>query len=111
MRRQRTSLQRAKIFNAHNGICHICGGKIHVGESWDLEHIIPLDISGDDTDDNLAPAHVLCHKSKTRDDKKDIAKCNRVSAKHKGAWKSRNPLPGGKGSKLRKKVNGQVVPR
>lgn len=92
-RRQRTTLQRARIFDAAAGTCHICGCKITTGDKWDIEHIIPLEISGDDTDDNLAPAHVRCHKTKTRTDAGDIAKCRRVAAKHKGASRAKVKIP------------------
>lgn len=107
-RRARTTLQRARLFEDHRGRCHICECKIQVGEKWEVEHVIPLEIGGDDSDDNLAPAHVKCHKAKTKADARDIAKCRRVAAKHKGAKTARNPL----GSrKWKKKVDGSVVPR
>jgi len=111
-RRKRTTLQRAKIFEAHDGKCHICGEKIDgTKEAWELEHIIPYEMTRDDTDENLAPAHVSCHLRKTREDKANIAKAKRVSAKHKGAHRSKNPLPGGRNSKVKIKMDGTVVPR
>lgn len=85
-RRARTKLQRAKIFFAHGGKCHLCGHKIDaVKEGFELEHVIALEISGDDSDENLRPAHVLCHKEKTKGDKAVIAKVKRIQAKHIGA--------------------------
>ena len=112
-RRSRTTLQRAAIFDAHNGLCHICGEKIDgTREAWELEHIIPYALMRDDSDENLAPAHVSCHRAKTRKDKGDIAKSNRVRAKHFGAKApSRFPLPGGRNSKFKKKIGGGVVAR
>ncbi|GAA6162606.1 hypothetical protein NBRC116590_03100 [Pelagimonas sp. KU-00592-HH] len=111
-RRKRTPLQRASIFEAHKGICHICGERIDgTREKWELEHIVPFDLTRDDSDENLAPAHVACHKAKTREDKARISKANRVRAKHIGAHKSRHPLPGGKSSKFKRKVGGPVVLR
>lgn len=106
-RRKRTTLQRAAIFDAHNGKCHICGEKIDgTREAWELEHIVPFDLTRDDTDENLAPAHVVCHRQKTKQDKTIIAKSNRVAAKHKGARAPKTRLPGSKGSGWRKPLNG-----
>ncbi|WP_406646937.1 HNH endonuclease signature motif containing protein [Aliisedimentitalea scapharcae] len=111
-RRKRTTLQRAKIFDDHKGKCHICEEKIDgTREAWELEHVIPYEMTRDDTDENLAPAHVSCHRGKTRADKADIAKAKRVSAKHNGARMSKNPLPGGKNDRRKKKIDGTVVPR
>ena len=111
-RRKRTPLQRAAIFKAHEGVCHICGEKIDgTREKWELEHIVAFELTWDDSDDNLAPAHLSCHKKKTRNDKAVIAKAKRVQAKHMGAHRSKHPLPGGRGSKFKKKVGGGTVLR
>lgn len=85
-RRTWTTLQRAQIFLLHKGQCHLCPHKIDGGkERWDLEHIIPLAMGGKDEIENLAPAHVDCHKDKTKSDKANIAKAKRREAKHIGA--------------------------
>lgn len=111
-RRKRTSLQRAKIFEEHKGVCHLCGQRIDgTREKWELEHVIPYELTRDDSDENLRPAHVTCHKAKTAQDKKDIAKAKRVSAKHTGAYRPKSTIPGSKGSKFKKKIGGGVVLR
>lgn len=107
-RKSHTGLQRAKIFEARGGICHICGEKIKIGEPWDIEHIIPLAISDDDSDKNKAPAHRSCHKAKTKKDQTDIAKGKRIRAKHIGAWKPQSSLSKGR---WKKKLDGTVVAR
>jgi 5-methylcytosine-specific restriction endonuclease McrA len=99
------------VFDSAGGVCHLCGLKIAVGEAWEVEHVIALEISGDDSDDNLRPAHVACHRPKTAEDAGRIAKAKRVHAKHIGAHRSASPLPGGRGSKWKRKINGAVVPR
>ena len=112
-RRKRTTRQRAKIFTDHGGLCHICKGKIDgTKERWELEHIVPYELTRDDTDENIAPAHVGCHKKKTATDKGKIAKSARVNAKHIGAApQSKAPLPGGRKSKWKRKVGGGWVAR
>jgi 5-methylcytosine-specific restriction enzyme A len=110
-RRKRTAIQRAAIFDQHEGICHLCGGKIDgAREAWELEHLVAHALNGDDSDENLRPAHVACHKAKTKEDVARIAKAKRVHAKHIGAKpRSKNPLPGSKGSGMRKRMDGSVV--
>lgn len=112
-RRHISTKQRAELFLAHKRICHICGGEIDgIRERWDVEHIIPLALGGDDEPSNWAPAHVACHKLKTKQDAADIGRARRVSARHVGATApSRTPLPCGRRSKWKKKINGSVVPR
>ncbi len=112
-RRRMNTTRRARIFQAANGICHICGEPIDgTRERWDADHVIPLEISGDDSDDNLRPAHERCHRAKTsKEDAPTIAKCKRVAAKHSGARKAKATLPGSKHSKWKRKIDGTVVPR
>jgi len=110
-RRSMTPLRRARIFDAHSGTCHLCGQKIAVGEAWEAEHIIALEISGDDSDANLAPAHVACHRAKTADDAGRIAKARRVRAKHIGAHRPKATLPGSRASKWKRRIDGTVVRR
>lgn len=81
-----TTKRRALIFERHKGTCYLCGAKIQIGEAWDAEHIIAWEISRDDSDDNLKPAHKKCHAVKTSRDRRDIAKVKRMEAKHNGTW-------------------------
>ena len=92
-RRRRSPKRRAQIFAAHDGICHICEQRIDgTREAWEVEHIIPLEISGDDSDGNLAPAHSRCHTAKTKADARDITKCRRVNQKHTGARRKKGGI-------------------
>lgn len=112
-RRTWTPRRKLAVFETHGGKCHICGQKIDgAREPWELEHLIPIAMGGDDDETNAAPAHVSCHAQKTTTDRKQIAKANRVRAKHNGAKKlAQRLIPGSKGSGLRKKVSGEVVRR
>ena len=112
MTRRMSNTRRARIFEAHNGTCHICGQKIDgTRERWDAEHIIPYALTNDDSDDNLAPAHIACHATKTPQDVAQIAKAKRVNRKHTGAHRPKSTLPGSKDSKWKRKIGGEVVPR
>lgn len=114
-RKNMTPRLRLKVWEAHKGMCAICGGKIDgVRERWVLEHLVPLSLGGADDESNMAPVHEGCAMAKTFGKSGDIAKAakaKRVKSKHLGIKKSKNPLPGGKGSKLKKKIDGSVVPR
>ena len=102
---------RVALFQKHDGTCHLCGGKIHAGEAWEVEHVIPFAMGGADTEDNWCPAHTKCHKAKTVKDVADIAKAKRREARHIGAKVSKSPMPFGKGSKWKRKMDGSVVLR
>ena len=111
-RRHLSTKARTAIFVASGGICHLCGGKITVGQAWEIEHVIPLAQGGSDEPDNMRPAHARCHKAKTADDLGNIARAKRREAKHIGAKApSRRPLPFGKRSPWKMKLDGRIVPR
>src|SRR5262245_1870377 len=57
--------KRAEIFRDCDERCHLCGGRIDVGQKWDVEHVIPLAMGGADDITNWRPAHTKCHKGKT----------------------------------------------
>lgn len=80
-RRSMTKARATRIFLAADGVCHICTTRIRDGEPWEAEHVTALTLGGADTDDNLRPAHVRCHKAKTADDKRADAKRNRIIAR------------------------------
>lgn len=111
-RRRLSSKQRLEIFESHKGICHLCNTKITVADKWDLDHVIPLALGGEDTAANLSPAHDVCHRDKTAiTDVPAIAKGERIRAKHTGAWRSRRPMVGSKSSGWKKKMDGTPVRR
>ena len=112
MTRRMSPTRRLRIFESHKGTCHICGDKIDgTRERWEVEHIIAYALTRDDSDENLAPAHVACHATKTPQDVAQIAKAKRVNRKHTGAHRPKSTLPGSKGSKWKIKVGGKAVPR
>ena len=112
MTRRMSPTRRARIFEAHNGICHICAQKIDgTRERWEVEHIVAYALTRDDSDKNLAPAHERCHAAKTSQDVTQIAKAKRVHRKHTGAHRPKSTLAGSKASKWKRKISGEVVPR
>ena len=105
-RRTISTKARTALFLKRGGVCHLCGGAVSAGEKWELEHLIPVAMGGDDEEHNWFVAHVKCHASKTKDDVANIAKAKRRQARHIGSHISRNPLPGGRNSRLKRRMDG-----
>ena len=80
---------RVRVFERHNGVCHISGRRILAGDKWDLEHIKPLALGGEHRESNMAPALVEPHKIKTKAERRVKAKDDRVRKKHLGVRKPR----------------------
>ena len=114
-RRSISAKERTEIFAAFAGVCHICGFEIDGGrEAWQADHIIPLRLGGDDErgSANIQPAHDACHSDKTREDVRHISKSKRMRQREMGIKKTvRNPLPGSKASRWKKRLDGTVVRR
>ena len=85
-RRRFNDKDRARIFASNKGCCHLCGGKIDgVREKWEIEHVIAWELTRDDSDENLRPAHPDCHKTKThQQDRPAINKAKSREAKYLG---------------------------
>lgn len=112
-RKQLNSRDLSALMERESRTCHLCSGQIGATEAWDVSHEIPLAQGGEDTETNWRMAHRKCHRAHTATvDLPAIAKTRRIRARHFGAKApSRRPLPFGRNSKLKKKVNGQVVQR
>ena len=107
-----TAKVRADIFLRHDGVCHLCSMKVIPGQEWDVSHEIPLETGGRDDDSNWLVAHRRCHRVHTASvDLPLIAKVKRIHQRHIGAKKSKSPMPFGRGSKLKRKMDGSVVRR
>jgi len=93
--------------------CAACDAQIDLALSyWEADHRIPVALGGSNEPDNIDPLCQHCHKLKTT--KKDIpiiAKVTRTREKQQGIRRSSKPMPFGKHSGLKKKMNGDVVPR
>lgn len=102
----------ARVFERHGGRCHWTGRKIMAGEAWDVDHVVALINGGENRESNLAPIlRGKPHQEKTAEDvaiKKKIAK---IRARHLGIKQPKKPFPGGKQSKWKRTMDGQVVPR
>lgn len=102
---------RLRVLEAHGGTCALTGQKIRPGDEWDLDHIQALANGGENRETNLQPVLRAAHRKKTAQDVAQKAKDRRVRSKHLGVHQSKTPMPGGRGSKYKRKVGGGVVLR
>jgi 5-methylcytosine-specific restriction enzyme A len=105
MRKEFSTRTKALAFQRSNGRCEECGFKLTPGK-YHFDHRNPDGLTGDNRLNNCSVLCIGCHYEKTRNDIGDIAKAKRREARHIGAHKSRNPLPGGKGSPWKRKMDG-----
>jgi 5-methylcytosine-specific restriction protein A len=91
MRRARSKTAREAIWKRFNKTCQMCFQPTDE-RGYDLDHHIPLEIGGDDSDDNLRPLCRPCHRLKTKGDVIDIAKAHRREANFNGS-RPRQPWP------------------
>jgi len=94
------------------GRCAECKCKTGGSNGLDWDHIIPLEMGGDDALANLQPLCKACHRAKTATDIGHIAKGKRQTQRSMGIKRTvRNPMPGSKNSKWKKMLDGTVVRR
>lgn len=96
---------KARVLHRYGGKCYLTGKKLAAGEI-DYDHIKALANGGEHRESNLAPIWRKKHVEKTADDRAEQAKTQRMHDKHFGL-KPRNPW----NTRLRKKMNGEVVAR
>lgn len=65
----------AAVFAARGRVCHLCG----MPGADSIDHIVPRSMGGDNSLDNLAPAHRRCNSSR--------------GAMPLDEWRRRYPLP------------------
>ena len=80
---------RLRVFDRYGGICYLSGRKIGAGDAWDIEHILAICLGGEHRESNMAPALKDPHKIKTKADRRQKAKNDRVRKKHLGIKKPR----------------------
>jgi len=83
---------RQRVWEKHNGTCHICGGGINGKKKWDADHVKAIINGGENRESNLAPAHQACHKGKTAKDVAEKARIARKAQKHSGATRPKGKI-------------------
>lgn len=91
-------------------ICRLCDQPIAPGSLWDINHEahMPKWLGG--AVDGIS--HRRCNRIHNNEvDTPLFAKNERVRRKHLDLPRSATPVPGGRGDRLKKKMNGDVVER
>jgi 5-methylcytosine-specific restriction endonuclease McrA len=84
---------RQRIFDAHDGCCHVCD--IHIGgKLWNVDHRIAIANGGAHKESNLAPICIPCHREKNRLDVGIKSKIAAVKARHTGVKQPTGDLNG-----------------
>jgi 5-methylcytosine-specific restriction endonuclease McrA len=73
---------RKSILVAYDWTCAICHEPILSVDDCEVDHRVPLALGGTNKIENLEPAHVLCHLTKTKRDVGRIAKATRLRKKN-----------------------------
>jgi 5-methylcytosine-specific restriction endonuclease McrA len=104
---------KVQAFDRAGGCCEECGVTIRPGNGPEFDHIVPDAIGGGNDLNNCRVLCRPCHGTKTaKHDIPAISKTKRIAAKHIGAkTPSRNPLPGGRNGRFKRKINGTVEDR
>ncbi len=110
-RKPLTTLQRAKLFAQHGGVCCLCGVPIKAVESWIDEHMIPLSQGGGNELENRRPVHVKCARAKTREDARTLSNERQEYARKVNAKVSKRPMMGSIASGWKRKMDGTWVRR
>ena len=104
--------QRLTVWERAGGVCVLCQRRIdRARERWIVEHLRALELGGADEFANMGPAHEACARDKTRDDHHRAAQAKRQKIRHLGAETAKRPLPCGRRSRWKKKIDGTIVPR
>jgi hypothetical protein len=111
MRREFSRKTKAARFEHCKGLCERCGAKLRPGR-FHYDHVKPTGwLAGDASFENCECICAPCHREKTGVEAAAKAKGDRLRDKAIGALKSRNPLPGGRQSPWKRKMDGTVVRR
>lgn len=110
-RREFPARIKVAAYERSGGFCEHCSARLQPGRLH-YDHRIPDALGGEPTFDNCQVLCTNCHAVKTTgEDVPRISKAKRQYASHIGARTSKRPLPGGRNSPFKRKMNGTVERR
>ncbi|QRG09831.1 HNH endonuclease [Xanthobacter dioxanivorans] len=99
-----------RIWAREEGRCYLTGKKIRPGDAYEFEHKLALCLGGEHRESNIALALKDAHKAKTAEDVALRAKSDRIRKRHLGI-RQPSHMAGARTSRVKRKINGQVVDR
>lgn len=108
-----TKRQKAEIWRRDQGRCQVCGKKLGPGSPGHVDHITPRSMGGSNDPENLRLVCAAFNTGKNnKEDTPAAARAARLHAKHFGyAAEKKRPLPFGRHSPLKRRVDGTVEKR
>ena len=105
-RKRYSTAEREAALEAADGICCLCYMPIEPGQDWQMVHVdVPYEHGGD----IVAPGHFHCHKIETGEVTIPlIVKTRHQRQRHNGSFQTKTPLPCGRKSPWKKKIDGTV---
>lgn len=99
-----TPAQKRAIWSREHGVCWWCvrqgryGAEILVAlEMAEFDHCIPRELNGSDAHAGIFPLHFVCHRAKTKLDRKQIAKAHAQEKLTRPKEPSKRPIKGRSG--------------
>ena len=102
---------RLRILHRYMDRCARCGREVRPGTHFTCDHIIAIINGGQNRETNGQPLCDWCNAAKNASDVTDKRKVANVSKKAYGLKQSRNPIPGGRRTKWRRRMDGTVERR
>jgi 5-methylcytosine-specific restriction endonuclease McrA len=99
---------RLRVWERAYGACCRCGRNLLAGATWQVDHRLPLILGGEHRESNLHVICSWCHFFKTTEEVAAKSKSYRVRAKHAGIRRKGRPMPGSKGSGIRRRMDGST---
>lgn len=109
-RKNLSTRRKLAIWEREKGLCMICSARLMAGK-FIFEHVRALELGGEDSDENIRLTCIPCATAKTKVDHSTAAKAKRAKASTLGLKKSKAPMPFGKQSKWKRKMDGTIVKR
>ena len=101
-----------RILDACGHKCVSCGAELGGARLPEFDHITAIINGGSNSEGNIQALCRPCHGKKTAQDVAQKATDYRIMKKHLGIGTGRKAIiPGSKGTRWRKKINGQTVER
>lgn len=81
-----------RVYDRHNGVCHICNLPIKPDETWHADHVIAIIEGGPNSESNLKPAHGHCNLAKANEEKARKSKVAKTRKKHLGITRQKGQI-------------------
>ena len=105
-----TTRQKLHVWEREKGRCYLCGIRLSAG-AFIFEHVLALELGGTNDLENISLTCLPCAREKTKVDHSTSAKAKRQKAAALGLKVSRTPLPFGRNSPFKRKMNGKIERR